>query len=81
MMKKSAARRRADYKYMHKNYDSIYIYLAKGDKEKIRALADEQGISMSRYILEAVEQRSGLKLTLDGEFAPFKKKDQTNGRN
>lgn len=51
--------------YVKKNYDTILLNMARGGKDQIRALADAEGVSVSRYILEAVEQRSGLKLTLD----------------
>ena len=51
--------------YTRKSYDRILLQMPKGARERIAQKAAEAGISTSRYILESVEQRSGLKLTLD----------------
>lgn len=55
----------ATNEYARRNYDFVHIKIPKGAKDELKRVAAEQGVSMSRYILEAVEQRSGLKLTLD----------------
>lgn len=65
---KTKTQSQATNDYARRHYDSILLTMPKGAKDQIRALADEQGISVNRYIVEAVESRSGLKLTLDGEF-------------
>lgn len=67
-MARSDAQRRADAKYQRKAHDSKLIKMRRGMMEQLQALADAEGVSLNRYILEAVEARSGLKLTLDGEF-------------
>lgn len=51
--------------YARRNYDSYLLKMPKSMLAQLKACAAEQGISVNRYILEAVEQRSGLKLTLD----------------
>jgi hypothetical protein len=51
--------------YAQKSYDRILLQMPKGARDQIAAKAAAAGISTSRYILEAVESRSGLKLTLD----------------
>ena len=51
--------------YARRNYDRMLLVLPLGAKEQLKELSAEQGVSVNRYILEAVEQRSGLKLTLD----------------
>lgn len=51
--------------YARKSYDRMLLQMPKGAREQIKQKADALGISASRYILEAVEMRSGLKLTLD----------------
>lgn len=66
------ARIKANRKYMEKAYDRKLVYFPAGMMEQIKALADADGMSVNRYILEAVEARSGLNLTLDGEFPPKK---------
>lgn len=66
------ARIKANRKYMEKAYDRKLVYFPAGMMEQIKALADADGVSVNRYILEAVEARSGLNLTLDGEFPPKK---------
>lgn len=71
--KNNDAAYRAKWTYAKKNYDSILINVPKGTREQIRNLASANGVSVSRYILEAVEQRSGIKLTLDNAL-PWTKK-------
>ncbi len=51
--------------YARRNYDRVHLIIPKGAKEQLKTIADEQGISVNRYILESVERRSGVKLTLD----------------
>ena len=51
--------------YAKKTYDFLMMKLPKGAKEQLKQKASAEGISVSRYVLEAVETRSGLKLTLD----------------
>jgi hypothetical protein len=51
--------------YARKSYDRLLLQMPKGAREQIAAKAAAAGVSTSRYILEAVESRSGLKLTLD----------------
>ena len=63
---------RAKTAYNKRNYDIKAVSMPKGSIEKLKALADAEGISVNRYILEAIEARSGLKLTLDKEL-PWKK--------
>ena len=68
MANRTDAQRRADLEYKKRAYDSKLISFPKGAIEQLTVLADAEGVSLSRYIVEAVEQRSGLHLTLDGEF-------------
>ena len=58
-----------------KNYDAIIVSVQRGAKEQLKALAQDAGVSLNRYILEAVEARSGLKLTLDNAL-PWMEKQQ-----
>lgn len=51
--------------YKRKNYDTYLLQMQKGAREQIKAAAAAEGETINRYILKAVEQRSGLKLTLD----------------
>lgn len=52
-------------KYNKENYERISVVVPKGSRERIKEAAAADGQSVNRYILEAVEQRSGLALTLD----------------
>jgi predicted HicB family RNase H-like nuclease len=61
----SDARLKSIKKYADVHYDMMSFRLPKGAKEQLKSCAAAAGVSVSRYILEAVEQRSGLKLTLD----------------
>lgn len=62
----------AKNRYDAKTYDKLLLLMPRGQKDEIKALATAEGISVNRYILEAIEARSGLKLTLDKEL-PWKK--------
>ena len=64
-MPKYESQSRAIAAYDKENYDRIIVKIKAGEKEKLKALAAAEGESLNRYILKAVEQRSGLKLTLD----------------
>lgn len=52
-------------KYNKENYERISVVVPKGSRERIKEAAAADGQSVNRYILEAVEQRSGMALTLD----------------
>lgn len=52
-------------KYNNEKYERVSVVIPKGSKEGLKKLAAAEGESVNRYILEAVEQRSGLSLTLD----------------
>lgn len=71
----SEAQNRALIKYAAEKYDQLRVIAPAGAKDQLKALAAAEGMSLNRYILEAVEQRSGLKLTLDGEL-PWKSKSK-----
>lgn len=55
----------ANNNYKRRNYDRMSLLLPKGAKEKLKEIADAEGISVTRYIHLALEEKSGLKLTLD----------------
>lgn len=59
------SRDRAATNYKRRVYDRMLITMPKGTREQLKAVADAAGVSVNRYILESVEARSGLKLTLD----------------
>lgn len=45
---------RAKNKYNAKTYDRISLIVPRGEKEKIRQAAAEQGISMCQYVYAAI---------------------------
>lgn len=45
---------KANRKWNENNLDRLYITVKKGDKEKIRAVADAKGKSLNSYITEAI---------------------------
>lgn len=59
--------------YSDKNYDTFLLTMPRGAKEQLKAIAAEHGVSLSRLILESVESRTGLKLTLDNALPWLKK--------
>ncbi len=55
-------------KYNNEKYERVSVVIPKGSKEGLKKLAAADGQSVNRYILEAVERRSGLSLTLDNSL-------------
>ena len=64
---------RANNRYDKENYDRLYVIVAKGMRDKLRALAEAEGVTLNRYIIEAVESKSGLELTLNNALPWFQK--------
>lgn len=64
--------------YKRKNYDTYLLQMQKGAREQIKAAAAAEGETLNRYILKAVEQRSGLKLTLDNAL-PWMNSEKKKG--
>lgn len=42
----------------HKEYDTLTIFLPKGKKEKLKAIADMYGLSMSKLIVRYIDSKS-----------------------
>lgn len=42
----------------HKEFDTLTIFLPKGKKEKLRAIADHYGLSMSKLIVRYIDSKS-----------------------
>ena len=66
---------KANERFKQKRYDRFLMQVPKGAKEKIKKYAEAEGMSMNRYILEAVSDRCGERLTLDKEL-PWKNKEE-----
>ena len=56
-MTASKAQQKAVQKYVSNNYDRVVVTFKKGEKEPIQAAADRAGVSMNKYIVEAVQDR------------------------
>lgn len=52
------SRKRANKKWLAKNYESITIRVPKGTREKIKQWADASGLSMAAYIQQACREKS-----------------------
>ena len=52
------SRKRANEKWIAKNYESITIRVPKGTREKIREWAGANGLSMAAYIQQACREKS-----------------------
>ncbi len=39
------------------NYDRVYLFLPKGQKEIVKSIADEQGLSLNKYIQVAIIEK------------------------
>lgn len=65
-------------KYKSENYARVDVTIPRNKKPELKALADAAGVSLNRYILQAVEKASGLSLTLDNELPQIKKAKENN---
>lgn len=52
------SRKRANEKWLAKNYESITIRVPKGTREKIKEWADASNMSMAAFIQRACEEKS-----------------------
>ena len=52
------SRKRANEKWLSKNYESITIRVPKGTREKIKAWADASDMSMAAFIQRACKEKS-----------------------
>jgi predicted HicB family RNase H-like nuclease len=48
-------------KWDKENYDRVYLTVPKGMKQRIEVVAQEQGMSIRAYILEAINEKMGRK--------------------
>ena len=53
----SEARTRASRKWNEANLDRLAITVKKGDRDRIKAAAEKAGVSVNRYVTEAIEAR------------------------
>ena len=54
---KGNSQTRAKNKYNSKNYDSLRIVVAKGQKEVLQSIAKEQGASLNGYTNQALKAK------------------------
>ena len=50
------AQQRAVGKYEKENYDKVLLRLPKGNREKIKAHAQQKGMSLNAYIVDLIEK-------------------------
>ena len=55
-MPQSKAHIKATNKYISKTYDRVNLLLPKGDKDKIKAHAEAQGLSLNGYINKLIAE-------------------------
>lgn len=53
----SDAQKRATAKYEKKAYDTILLRVKKGQRDEIKAIAEEHGESLNSFILDAVAKK------------------------
>lgn len=53
-MSVSEAQKKAVTKYTRENYDKILVTIPKGEREKIKAVAETAGMSMNAFIVDAI---------------------------
>ena len=52
----SKAQQKADGKYEKENYDKVLLRLQKGSRDKIKAHAQQKGMSLNAYIVDLIEK-------------------------
>lgn len=52
------SRKRANTKWLSKNYESITIRVPKGTRKQIKSWADADGLSMAAFIQKACKEKS-----------------------
>lgn len=55
------AQQRAVGKYEKENYDKVLLRLPKGNREKIKAHAQQKGMSLNAYIVDLIERDMDVK--------------------
>lgn len=53
------AQKRATMEYMKKNLEEVRFRVKKGERAVLQAEAKENGLSMSQYIIQAVNDKAG----------------------
>lgn len=48
---------KAKNKYNQKNYDRFILNLPKGEKERYKDIAEKENMSLSAYIIQAIEEK------------------------
>ena len=51
------SRRKANDKYMANKLDSLSIYVPKGEKEIIKDAALKHGVSINKYVVDAIHEK------------------------
>ncbi len=54
----SESSKRAADKHVAANYDKIIVKVTKGKREKIKELADSQGMSMQAFIISLIDKEA-----------------------
>lgn len=63
----SEAKKKANMKWNNANLDRIQLVTKKGNKDKIKKLAEEQGESLNAYILNSVRMRAKIETGMNLE--------------
>ena len=71
----SEARKRANAKYNLKAYDRVELKVKKGEKEKIRLFAEQNGESLNAFINRAISEAMGARPRKSEAPMPVKKKE------
>lgn len=53
----SKSQQKASRKWNNNNLDRLYIFVPKGQKEVIRAMAESKGESLNSYVVKAIQRQ------------------------
>ena len=72
----SKAQQKAVNRYIQKNYDRIYVFFSKGQKEEIKAHAEAQGESLNAFVFRAINETMERERNQDKNTKPNNKKNK-----
>ena len=58
---------KATQKYLGENMEQVRIWVRKGERDLLKAEADKNNLSMTQYIIQAVNNQAGMQLLTPAE--------------
>ena len=69
----SQSQNRATQAYQDKNLEQVRFWVQKGERDVLKTVADEEGVSMAAYLVRAVNAYAGRQLLTPSDGKPGRK--------